>query len=37
LPGALPRSDTWIAAGYTMQGGETRNDVGPDVVHFALV
>jgi hypothetical protein len=32
-----PRTDTWIAAGYTMQGGETRNDVEPDVVHFRLL
>jgi hypothetical protein len=25
---------TWLASGYTLQGGGTRNDVEPRIVHF---
>jgi hypothetical protein len=28
---------TWLAAGYTLQGGTTIANVQPDVVEFALV
>lgn len=31
-----PRTDTWIASGYTLQGGDTRTDIEPRVVHFGL-
>jgi hypothetical protein len=27
-------ADTWIAAGYTLEGGETRNDILPRAVRF---
>ena len=29
-----PRDDTWIAAGYTLQGGGGRQDIQPRYVHF---
>ncbi len=31
-----PATETWVAAGYTLEGGETRQDVLPRVVHFQL-
>jgi hypothetical protein len=31
-----PSNDTWIAAGYTLEGGEERTDIVPRIVHFAL-
>jgi hypothetical protein len=31
-----PATDTWVACGYTLEGGETRSNVLPRVVHFAL-
>ena len=32
-----PRTDTWVASGFTLQGGETRSDIEPQVAHFRLV
>ena len=32
-----PKTDTWVAAGYTLQGGEARTDIVPRVIHFQLV
>ncbi|HVS13137.1 MAG TPA: hypothetical protein VMV46_04390 [Thermoanaerobaculia bacterium] len=29
-----PDGLTWIAAGYTLQGGSTRNEIEPRLVHF---
>lgn len=29
-----PRDDTWIAAGFTLQGGDSRRDIQPRYVHF---
>jgi hypothetical protein len=31
-----PSNDTWIAAGYTLEGGEDRTNIVPRFVHFAL-
>jgi len=31
-----PADDSWVAVGYTLEGGETRADIMPRVVHFAL-
>ena len=28
--------ETWIASGYTLEGGETRDDILPRAVHFEL-
>jgi hypothetical protein len=30
-----PRSDTWVAAGYTLEGGQARTDILPRIVRFA--
>lgn len=29
-----PRPETWVAAGYTLQGGGRREDIEPRYVHF---
>jgi hypothetical protein len=29
-----PRTDTWVAAGFTLQGGNTRANIQPRYVHF---
>jgi hypothetical protein len=29
-----PQTDTWVAVGYTLEGGQTRSDVLPRLVHF---
>jgi hypothetical protein len=31
-----PNSDTWMASGYTLEGGEDRRDILPRVVQFEL-
>jgi hypothetical protein len=31
-----PSNDTWVAAGYTLEGGEARTDIVPRIVNFAL-
>lgn len=31
-----PESDTWVASGYTLEGGQARTDIVPRVVRFAL-
>ena len=30
-----PSNDTWIAAGYTLEGGEDRTNIVPRFVYFA--
>ena len=30
----VPRAETWVAAGYTLQGGGTRDSIQPRYVHF---
>jgi hypothetical protein len=32
-----PSADTWVASGYTLEGGETRTDILPRVVTFSRV
>jgi hypothetical protein len=32
-----PAADTWVASGYTLEGGENRQDILPRVVHFRLL
>jgi hypothetical protein len=31
-----PSNNTWVAAGYTLEGGEARTDIVPRIVNFAL-
>lgn len=31
-----PRNDAWVAAGYTLEGGEARTNIVPRVVKFGL-
>jgi hypothetical protein len=31
-----PNSESWVASGYTLQGGEARNDILPRVVRYTL-
>ena len=30
-----PATDTWVASGYTLEGGQTRTDILPRVVRFS--
>jgi hypothetical protein len=32
-----PNTDGWVASGYTLQGGDTRQDILPRVVQYTLV
>jgi hypothetical protein len=31
-----PDHDGWVAAGYTLQGGQSRQNILPRVVHYEL-
>ena len=31
-----PSTETWVASGYALEGGEARENVVPRVVHFSL-
>jgi hypothetical protein len=32
----VPTTDSWVASGYTLEGGEARTDIVPRVVRFRL-
>jgi hypothetical protein len=31
-----PQTDTWVASGYTLEGGEDRRNIVPRIAHFRL-
>jgi hypothetical protein len=35
-PTIHPDRDGWVAAGYTLQGGQSRQNILPRVVHYEL-